>query len=207
MSLLFGASKANIYQLIADLNNSTPIVFPTDTIYGIGVYYNDKLAIDKIYNYKQRPRDKLLTLNCQDLQQASQYVVINDFVYNNFAKWLPGPLTLVLPIKNEYLRQLFTTEFLGIRIPLNKDYQALLSVLPKPLLATSANWSNKLGSSDYHNVELFANYYGLSLLVTNEMMYNVESTVVKVDSNNQITMLREGYISSNELQMVDNFRL
>ena len=101
------------------------IIFPTDTVYGIGCEIFDKENINKIYELKHRPRSKPLACLCADLKQIKQIAYINSFEKKVIEKFMPGALTIILKAKKKVAE---TTGFetIGVRIPNSKIAQRIL---------------------------------------------------------------------------------
>jgi len=131
---------------IKTLKRGGLIVFPSDTVYGLGVDPKSKEAVNKLFQIKSRALDKAVSILVSDRVMAEDYVFLNqaakDF-YNNF---LPGPFTVVSKIKEPSQLQPLIYAYnktLGVRIPKNSFLQNLSKNLSGPITATSANISGK----------------------------------------------------------------
>ncbi len=129
-----------------------PIIVPTDTVYGLVSRYDSKVAIEKIYDLKNRDRKKpliLLGYNWEALKKFVRVETLRATYLRRLTKQWPGPLTIVLPASKKipkFLNKGFTT--VGIRVPNNKFLLNLLKQCPdQVLISTSANLS---GESDLH---------------------------------------------------------
>ena len=76
------------------------IIFPTDTVYGIGCSVFDKTSIKKIYEIKHRPIDKPLAVLCANISQIDSIAYLNDKAKRLINKYLPGPLTIIIKAKD-----------------------------------------------------------------------------------------------------------
>lgn len=118
------------------------VIFPTETLYGIGADATNQAAIDKLLQYKSRREGKPLSIAVNSPAMAEEYVEVNATARNLYQNFLPGPLTVVSKSRGKVARGV-ESEFgtLGIRIP---DYQLVLDIVTafgKPITATSANAS------------------------------------------------------------------
>ncbi|HUR10910.1 MAG TPA: L-threonylcarbamoyladenylate synthase [Flavitalea sp.] len=116
------------------------IIYPTDTIYGMGCSIYQSKAIEKICRIKQIPSDKArLSFICSDLSDMSRFTKsISTPVYRILKKLLPGPYTFILPASREVPKILKTKkETIGLRIPDNPIANAITKELGHPILSTS----------------------------------------------------------------------
>lgn len=136
------------------LKNGGVIIYPTDTIYGIGVNALDQNAIDKVYKIKERPKKKPLSVIASDIKMAKKYCVFNKKRAEIFKAVFPGPFSLILPIKPPGRAKILTSykNTLSLRIPDSKITSLLAKELKIPLTSTSANISGLPGSGDINKV-------------------------------------------------------
>lgn len=126
------------------LKNNGLVIYPTETVYGVGVDACSSQAIDKLLEYKGRREGKPLSIAVTDQEMADRYVEINEQALRFYQNFLPGPFTVVSKSKNVVDKRV-NSEFgtLGIRIP---DYQLITDLVRefgKPITSTSANASGK----------------------------------------------------------------
>ena len=167
------------------------IIFPTDTVYGIGTKIFDMEGIEKIYQIKKRPKDKPLACLCANLEQISDIAELNDDAIKLINEFLPGPLTLILKCKDIVYNKI-GYKTIGVRIPNSK---IALDILKEngPMLTTSVNDSGERPINEY---ELIVNKYDNivdKIYPSNEKSSDVASTVVSLIEN--IKILREGQIT------------
>ncbi len=117
------------------------IIYPTDTVYGIGCDLFNKKAIERIYQLKGKERKKPLSFIVPNLKDISTYAMVSDFSYRIMRRLLPGPYTFVLPATRMVPKRIakVNKKTIGIRIPDNKICQMLLEEFPNPIISTSAN--------------------------------------------------------------------
>lgn len=130
------------------------VIYPTDTIYGIGVNALDKNAVRKVYKIKERPENKPLSIVVSDLKMAKKYCIIEKPQEEIFSALLPGAFTLVFRAKASRSNKILTTynRTLSIRIPKHKIVSMLSKELKIPFTATSANISGLPGSGDISKI-------------------------------------------------------
>ena len=115
------------------------IVYPTDSVYGLGCDLLNKNAIEKIYQCKGRDKRKLLSFICPDLKNISEYACVPDSAYKIMRRLLPGPYTFILNATKQVPRILLEKrKTVGIRVPDNAVCQALLAEFGRPIISTSA---------------------------------------------------------------------
>ena len=83
------------------LNNGDVIIFPTDTVYGIGAMITDYLGMDKIYEIKKRPKEKRLSVLCANIDDIESIAYVTEDAKRLIKNYMPGGLTLILNSKEE----------------------------------------------------------------------------------------------------------
>jgi tRNA threonylcarbamoyl adenosine modification protein (Sua5/YciO/YrdC/YwlC family) len=120
------------------------IVYPTDSVYGLGCDLLNKNAIEKIYQCKGNDKRKLLSFICPDLKEITEYAYVPDSAYKVMRRLLPGPYTFILNATKRVPRILLEKrKTVGIRVPDNAACQALLAELGRPIISTSARLSEQ----------------------------------------------------------------
>ena len=120
------------------------IVYPTDTIYGIGCDIKSKNAIERIQRIKGRDAKKPMSFVCADVADISIYAHVSKFAFRLLKRLLPGPFTFILPATKKTPRVLRSKQkTVGVRIPDHPVTAALVQQLGRPLLSTSANRSEE----------------------------------------------------------------
>lgn len=178
------------------------IIFPTDTVYGMGCKIYDKAAIAKIYELKERSVSKHLPIligNLVDLNTIAQYDRKTLDIMTTF--W-PGALTIILKTRDELIKKT-GEETIAVRIP---DHYLALDLISEfgPLRATSVNISGQAPLNTYEEVlESFGSkvehIYGEHVAD----YIDVASTIVDV-SNGSIKLVREGVIPFSDILKVYN---
>ncbi len=129
-----------IRQVVACLKNGGVIIYPTDTIYGLGCDISQHKAVERICRIKNvDPQKAQLSFICRDLSHLSDYTKsIDTPLYRILKHYLPGPYTFILPASKQVPKILKSKkETIGLRIPDNRICQEILAELGNPLLSTS----------------------------------------------------------------------
>jgi L-threonylcarbamoyladenylate synthase len=130
----------NIERVKGFLKDSCTVVYPTDTVYGIGANIYDEKAVLKVFSMKKRLKSKPLSICLSKIEDIKNVAYINNNHEEVIRKLLPGPFTIILE-KKDVLSPLLTagTDKIGIRIPNNKICMDLAEDFP--ITSTSANLS------------------------------------------------------------------
>ena len=128
-----------IRQAVESLRNGGVIIYPTDTVYGLGCDINNKSAIGRIYQIKGISKRKPLSFICPDLKEISKYAHVSNRAYKAMRRLLPGPYTFVLEATKLVPSKLLTTrkKTIGIRVPDNQICLRLLELFGNPIISTS----------------------------------------------------------------------
>ncbi len=134
------------------------MLYPTDTVYGIGCDLHSKEGVARVRQIKQLSSDKPLTFLCSSLSNIAHYAVVDDNAYRLMKSLIPGPYTFILPATKLVPKIVMNPKrkTTGIRVPDHKICQALLQTLGNPIISTSANWQQDEVYPTYlSKVELF----------------------------------------------------
>ncbi len=180
---------------------SKVIIFPTDTVYGIGTPIFDVEGIERIYNIKKRPKDKPLACLCADLAQIEAIAYLNDRAIKLINKFLPGPLTLILKAKEEVTEKI-GYKTIGVRIP---NCKIALDILKDngPMLTTSVNESGNVPLNEYDDIKKDYDSLVDCIYNTNIHSSNISSTVVLINDD-EFKILRLGEITLEEINKAVN---
>ncbi|MDE7105896.1 MAG: threonylcarbamoyl-AMP synthase [Anaeroplasmataceae bacterium] len=177
------------------------IIFPTDTVYGIGCPIFDINSIHKIYDIKHRSLEKPLACLCYDLAQIEEIAEVSDKVKRMIHAFMPGALTLILKAKPMVTAKI-GYKTIGVRIP---DAKLALSLLKEngPMLTTSVNESGEAPLSSYEEiVHAYGNLVD-QIYPAKEKFSNVSSTVVDC-TEESLKLLREGTLSFKQINEIWN---
>lgn len=144
----------HIQRAVQVLRDGGVIIYPTDTVYGLGCDITNKNAIERIQRIKGRDAKKPMSFVCADLTDISHYAQVSNFAYRIMRRLLPGAYTFVLPATKETPKLLRSKQkTVGIRIPDHIVSTSIVSQLGNPLLSTSANRSEQDAITDPRELE------------------------------------------------------
>lgn len=173
------------------------IAYPTETLYGLGAKYDLESALEKIFQLKNRPEEKALTLIIGKVEQLSLITEsISPSAKDLIEKFWPGPLTLVFKAKKGLSERLKINNTVAVRIPGESFALRLARSVEFPITATSANISNLPAAQD---AETVLNYFDgkLDLVIDGGRTVSKQpSTIVDV-STETIKVIRQGIIDIN----------
>ena len=173
------------------LENGGVIIYPTDTVYGIGCDITHKNALERIYRAKGMTKQKPLSFVCPDLKDISNYANVDTSMYRILRKYLPGPYTFILPAMRSVPKMLVSKQrTVGIRIPDHAFTLALVQGLGRPIISTSVNISERTFASDPGE---FESHYEdqVDLIIDNGPAYSDLSSVIDLTGDYPV-LLREG---------------
>lgn len=181
------------------LNNHQVIAFPTETVFGLGVFYDDEKAYHLLNQIKNRREDKPYTMMLDDVDKISSYAYLDEKYLPIIKKCMPGSLTILVKAKDNvpgYVTH--NTGVIGIRIPSNIEALQLLRFVNKPLLVPSANKADQKPALTEQEVKQIFNKE-IEIVVPGETSSGLPSTIVDL-TGPQIKLIRKGPISLEELE-------
>ncbi|MDB4840221.1 L-threonylcarbamoyladenylate synthase [Nitrosopumilus sp.] len=179
------------------IENGGIIIFPTDTVYGIGCNPYDANAVKKIYEIKSREKIKSLPVLASSIEIVKQISIIDEFTEKIIKKYWPGPLTLILKLKDKNLKESLNLEDkIAVRIP---NSVCTLKLLNKCnlLVGTSANVSGDSSFTDPQ--ECMKNVKNYDIFVDGGTITSKgESTIIEIE-NEKIHFIREGALKKEDI--------
>jgi tRNA threonylcarbamoyl adenosine modification protein (Sua5/YciO/YrdC/YwlC family) len=180
-----------INKAIEILRNGGVIIYPTDTVYGLGCDIFQKKAIERIYQIKPSLKDKPLSFICADLKDIAQYAKVSTQVYRFLRYAFPGPYTFILPAAREVPKKLWSKrKTVGIRVPDNLIAQILSKELGHPIVSTSVTDEN---GDILNDEESIVKYYGklVDLILYSGPLSTLPSTIIDF-SGEEPEIVRQG---------------
>lgn len=182
-----------VKQVVACLQQGGVIIYPTDTIYGLGCDIFQQKAIERICRIKQvDPRKAQLSFVCSDLSHLSDYAKqLSNPVYRLLKEYLPGPYTFILPASKMVPKIIQSKkDTIGLRIPDNNIAMAIVKELGRPIL--SASLPGEL-VEDYTDPEvMYENFMNdVDMVIDGGMGGAVPSTIVDCTGEEPV-VIREG---------------
>ncbi len=191
-------------QAVAKLLAGGVIVFPTETVYGLGAIATNPQAVDRVYQIKNRPRDNPLICHFFSLEQIEQYATINPLTRFLLHQLAPGPLSVLLdlPANSPLLPATCGLPTMVARIPNHPLTLELIRQLNQPLAGPSANTSGKFSGTDPEMIIQDLGDKIDGLLDGGSCSVGLESTILDARNDQTIVILRQGAIGPSELQQV-----
>ena len=182
-----------IKQVVAILNKGGIIIYPTDTIYGLGCDIFQHKAIERICSIKKvDPQKAQLSFVCYDLSDLSKYAKqLATPVYRTLKQYLPGPYTFILEASKEVPKILKTKkDTIGLRIPDNKIARCIVQELGHPILSASLPGEYV---EEYTDPEIIRDNFEkqVDLIIDGGIGGTVPSTIIDFTTG-QPEMVREG---------------
>ena len=173
------------------------VIFPTDTVYGMGCNPYNATTVEKIYELKSREKIKSLPVLAYSLDVVKEIACIDAFTEKIIKKYWPGPLTLILKLTDKKLKKsLKLNNKIAVRIP---DSRCTLKLLEKCglLVGTSANIS---GNPSFTNPkECLKNIKNYDIFLDGGTITSKgESTIIEIE-NEEIKMIREGALKIKDI--------
>ncbi len=127
-----------INKAVEILRSGGVIIYPTDTVYGIGCDIFNKEALEKIFIIKNDSSNKLFSFVCSDLKDIAKYARVSDYAYRTMKHLLPGPYTFILPAAKLVPKTLWSKrKTVGIRVPNHAVTLSLVKEFGHPIISTS----------------------------------------------------------------------
>lgn len=201
---MVSASEDSIKQAAAYLNDGKLVAIPTETVYGLGANALDGEAVARIFAAKGRPQFNPLIVHVPDVAAAEKLVVLNDHSKAVASQFWPGPLTMILPRREDCpVSELCSAGLptLAVRVPAHKAAQALLKEAGVPVAAPSANRSGHISPTTPQHVHDSLGDNVDMILAAGACQNGLESTVLDLSGETPV-VLRAGHVSAEEISDV-----
>ncbi len=185
--------QRHINTVVEKLEKGGVIIYPTDTIYGLGCDIFQQKAIERICRIKGvEPRKAQLSFICSDLSHLSDYTKqLNTSTYRMLKEYLPGPFTFILPASKLVPKILQSKkDTIGLRIPDNRIACSIINTLGRPIL--SASLPGEL-IEDYTDPEIMFENFGndVDIVINGGIGGSIPSTVVDC-TGEDFELIRQG---------------
>ena len=174
------------------------VAFPTETVMGLGVVYDNFDAYGRLNYLKGKREDKPYSLMVGNVNDISSFALIDERAQKLIDKFLPGPLTLLLPATKKvpgYVTH--DTGVVGIRVSDHPIVSELANKVKKPLLVPSANPSNQEPAVTVDKVLIYFND-ALDYIIDDDSNGDLPSTIVDV-TKKEVKIVREGKILREDI--------
>ena len=171
-------------------NEDGVCVYPTDTVYGMGVCAVNPKAIDRIGTILEKDKTRLFSFICSDFTQVSRYAKMDNADFKLMKRFLPGPYTFILPATRFVPKKVMPKrKTVGVRIPDNAVCIELVKLLGEPLANTSINMPGGL-RGDPENIAQAA-LHGVDVMLDMGPLDNpVGSTIVDLTGGRPVVVRR-----------------
>ncbi len=195
-------SNATVEQLINALDEDQVIVYPTDTLYGLGVNACSKSAVAKLYKMKSRKGTAVSVLLGSVTQLLELAEGIDDQARRLINKFLPGPLTVICKSEYPFAKQLYSAEgTIGFRVPGDEISTQLPTLFGEPITTTSVNPAGQSPATSFPEVKAYFKDEVSLMLNVGKLEGSLGSTVIDL-STTPFKILREGEIPR---QVIEDF--
>ena len=176
------------------------VVFPTETVYGLGADATNPIATKRIFEAKGRPSDNPLIIHISEPSEAEKYTFTNKIYYKLTEKFMPGPITVILKSKDTIpLETRGGLETVAVRCPENRIARDLIKESGTPIAAPSANLSGTPSPTNAaHVIDDMMGRVDV-ILDGGASEFGLESTIVKIEEDESLTLLRPGKITVEDL--------
>jgi len=186
-----------INQIVEAYEKGGIIVFPTDTVYGIGCNPFNRNSVSRIYDMKKRSVEKKFPILGFSKYELKKIVEFNSNAEKISDKFWPGQITMLLPIRKEVTKQIESDGKLAVRVPNN---ECILSILEqcKLIIGTSANISGEESILDSNDCK--QKLPEIDVLVdAGKITSSGESTIIEFVGD-ELKIIREGSVSKNKIE-------
>ncbi len=179
------------------------VVFPTETVYGLGADATNPEGAKAIFSAKGRPSDNPLIIHIANPSEAEKYTYTSEVYYKLAEKFMPGPLTVVLPSRENIPKETRASlPTVAVRCPENEIARALIKESGVPIAAPSANLSGTPSPTRAsHVIDDMSGRVDV-IIDGGDADFGLESTIVKIENDGSLTLLRPGKITVEDLRTV-----
>lgn len=194
------ADDAKIKSCAEIIKHGGLVVFPTETVYGLGGDATSPDAASKIYEAKGRPSDNPLIIHISTPAGAEKYAYTNELYYKLAERFMPGPLTVILDAKESVPKKTRGgLSTVAVRCPTDAVARRLIEYSGVPIAAPSANLSGSPSPTKAQHVIDDMQGRVDAIIDGGECEFGLESTIVKINPDDTLTLLRPGRITPAEL--------
>jgi tRNA threonylcarbamoyl adenosine modification protein (Sua5/YciO/YrdC/YwlC family) len=184
-----------VKQVVDVLRNGGIVIYPTDTVYGMGCDINNQRAVEKICKIKGiNPKKHNFSIICADLGNIAEYTrVITKPIFKMMKKGLPGPFTFILEASNLVPKILHSSKkTVGIRVPAHAIPRLLVEELGHPILTTSIRDEDDVIEYSTDPELIFEKYQNLvDLVIDGGYGQNIASTILDC-TGDEVEIVRQG---------------
>ena len=214
--------KTEVYKILDPLNPDKDIiskaaetirrgglvVFPTETVYGLGADATPETAVASIFNAKGRPSDDPLIIHVSSPEEADRYSYTSELYYRLAERFMPGPLTVIMKSRDNIpKRTRGGLDTVAVRCPETLIARELIKSAGVPIAAPSANISGSPSpTSAKHVIDDMMGKVDV-IIDGGDADFGLESTIVKIENDGTLTLLRPGKITVEELESIASVKI
>ncbi|MES2731141.1 MAG: L-threonylcarbamoyladenylate synthase [Bacteroidota bacterium] len=183
-----------ILQIVECLRDGGLVIYPTDTVYGLGCDIHNAKAVEKVCRIKGLKPGKIdLSFICYDLSHIAEYARVSTATFKLMKKALPGPFTFILEASNKVPKILNTNKkTVGIRVPNNNIAREIVKELGNPIITTSIKDDDEVIEYSTDPDLIYEKFSGLvDIVIDGGYGHNIASTVVN-GTNEAFEIIRQG---------------
>jgi tRNA threonylcarbamoyl adenosine modification protein (Sua5/YciO/YrdC/YwlC family) len=187
-------NEAAIKKVVSVLKNGGLIIYPTDTVYGLGCDITNTKALERIAKIKGIKLEKAnFSFVCSDLSNISSYVKqIDTATFKILKRALPGPYTFILPGNNELPKEFRKKKTVGIRVPNNRIAIQIVELLGNPIVSTSIHDEDEVIEYSTDPELIFEKWQNkVDLVIDGGYGDNIASTIIDL-TGYEPEIIREG---------------
>lgn len=187
-------NEAAVKKVVEILRNGGLVIYPTDTVYGLGCDITNHKALEKVAKIKGIKLEKAnLSFICSDLSHLSDYVKqIDTSTFKLLKRALPGAYTFILPGNNDLPKVFKNKKTVGIRVPDNNIIRAIVKELGNPIISTSIHDDDEIVEYSTDPELIFEKWQNqVDAVIDGGYGYNIPSTIVDL-SGYEPVVVREG---------------
>ncbi len=201
---IISATNQSIEEAAQLILNGELVAFPTETVYGLGANALNGEAVAKIFAAKGRPSFNPIISHGSNVAMLAEHAVFDEHALALADKFWPGPLTMILPKKeNSTISELVTAGLptIAVRVPADATALQLIERAGVPIAAPSANTSGQLSPTSPHHVSDSLGDKVKMILAGGNAKFGLESTVLDLSGNAPV-ILRPGAITAEDIEEV-----
>lgn len=187
-------NEAAVKKVVEILRNGGLVIYPTDTVYGLGCDITNHKALEKVAKIKGIKLEKAnLSFICSDLSHLSDYVKqIDTSTFKLLKRALPGAYTFILPGNNDLPKVFKNKKTVGIRVPDNNIIRAIVKELGNPIISTSIHDDDEIVEYSTDPELIFEKWQNqVDAVIDGGYGYNIPSTIIDL-SGYEPVIVREG---------------
>jgi len=202
--VVLSCAGENIQKIVDVIKRGGVVIFPTETVYALACDATNRSAVKRVFEIKSRDQNKALSVLVSDIDTIERYADVSTELRELMNKFSPGPITYVLGVRSNI--DIANSSTLGFRIPNHKIALEILGKCDLPLIGTSVNKSGGIAATSVDKIEDEIAAQVDIILDGGESEIGIGSTVVKINSDNSLEILREGSMSREEIANAWNDR-